>query len=310
MLTKSFVLSAYVLKTRDPQNATRSNTRMLDATRAKAPRPTLSEWLQRELEKRAWTRRAVLGGVGAFGGLTLVGCSSGSGTDTTGASTGTTTTATGTGTATTTTGSAATTTTSSSSLSCVLIAEETVGPYPLFNDIASAAAYQREDITEGRAGVPLRLTLKIVSTRNACAPITSAMVYVWHCDKDGYYSGYNQQGGDMRGQTFCRGVQMTDRNGEVAFTTIYPGWYPGRATHIHFRVYLALDLQATSQLAFPDDATAAVYNSTLYAAKGQNPTSPSRDGIFSDGVTYQLATVTQNAATGGYDALLTVGIAA
>jgi protocatechuate 3,4-dioxygenase beta subunit len=136
------------------------------------------------------------------------------------------------------------------------------------------------------------------------------MVYVWHCDKDGYYSGYNQQGGDMRGQTFCRGVQMTDSNGEVAFTTIYPGWYPGRATHIHFRVYLALDLQATSQLALPDDATTAVYNSALYAAKGQNPTSPSRDDIFSDGVTYQLATVTQNAATGGYDAQLTVGIAA
>ena len=74
--------------------------------------------------------------------------------------------------------------------------------------------------------------------------------------------------------------------------------------------YLALDLQATSQLAFPDDATSAVYNSALYVAKGQNPTSPNRDGIFSDGVTYQLATVAQNAATGGYDAQLTVGIAA
>jgi protocatechuate 3,4-dioxygenase beta subunit len=111
-------------------------------------------------------------------------------------------------------------------------------------------------------------------------------------------------------QALCRGVQMTDSNGEVAFTTVYPGWYPGRATHIHFRVYLALDLQATSQLAFPDDATSTVYNSALYVAKGQNPTSPNRDGIFSDGVTYQLATVAQNAATGGYDAQLTVGIAA
>ena len=250
----------------------------------------------------------MLGGVGALGGLTLAGCSSGgSDAGAPGTTTGTTT---STGTAATATGSATTTTSSSSSLSCVLIPEETVGPYPLFNDIASAAAYQREDITEGRPGMPLRLTLKIVSTRNACAPITSAMVYVWHCDKDGYYSGYNQQGGDFRGQTFCRGVQMTDSNGEVAFTTIYPGWYPGRATHIHFRVYLALDLQATSQLAFPDDATSAVYNSALYVAKGQNPTSPNRDGIFSDGVTYQLATVAQNAAIGGYDAQLTVGIAA
>jgi protocatechuate 3,4-dioxygenase beta subunit len=293
------------------ENVIRVNAGMPAAALATAtPRPTLNDWLCRELRKRAWTRRAVLGGVGALSGLTLVGCSSGgSGAGATGTSTGTTTTGT-----TTSTGAAATATSSatstSSSLSCVLIPEETVGPYPLFNDIASAAAYQREDITEGRSGVPLRLTLKIVSTVNACAPVTSAMVYVWHCDKDGYYSGYNQQGGDFRGQTFCRGVQMTDSNGEVAFTTIYPGWYPGRATHIHFRVYLALDLQATSQLAFPDEVTAAVYSSALYAAKGQNPTSPSRDGIFSDGMNYQLSLVTQNAASSGYDAQLTVGIAA
>ena len=292
------------------RNAIGSNAGMPGAGLATATRPTLNDWLHRELKKRVWSRRSVLSGVGALGGLTLVGCSSG-GSDAaaTGTSAGTAT-STGTATRTTTMGSATTTTGSSGSLSCVLIPEETVGPYPLFNDIASAAAYQREDITEGRPGTPLRLKLKIVSTVNACAPVTSAMVYVWHCDKDGYYSGYNQSGADLRGQTFCRGVQMTDSNGEVAFTTIYPGWYPGRATHIHFRVYLALDLQATSQLAFPDDATSAVYNSALYVAKGQNPTSPNRDGIFSDGVTYQLATVAQNAATGGYDAQLTVGIAA
>jgi protocatechuate 3,4-dioxygenase beta subunit len=105
-------------------------------------------------------------------------------------------------------------------------------------------------------------------------------------------------------------VQTTDTNGQVTFTTIYPGWYQGRATHIHFRVYLALDLQATSQLSFPDDVTSAVYRTPLYAARGQNTTTAARDGIFADGVTYQLPTITENAATGGYDALLTVGIAA
>ena len=192
----------------------------------------------------------------------------------------------------------------------MLIPQETVGPYPLFNDIASAAAYQRDDITEGKTGVPLKLTLNIVNVNNQCAPILTAMVYVWHCDKDGYYSGYNQNGADLRGQTFLRGVQTTDTSGRAIFNTIYPGWYPGRATHIHFRVYLALDLQATSQLAFPDSVTSAVYSSSLYVAKGQNPTTPTRDGIFSDGVTYQMPTVTPNATTGGYDAELTVGIAA
>lgn len=96
----------------------------------------------------------------------------------------------------------------------------------------------------------------------------------------------------------------------MTFNTIYPGWYPGRATHIHFRVYLGLALQATSQLAFASVITSAVYSTPLYVAKGQNPTTPSSDGIFSDGVSYQLPLVTSNAATGGYDAELTVGIAA
>ncbi|HZF28902.1 MAG TPA: intradiol ring-cleavage dioxygenase [Gammaproteobacteria bacterium] len=270
-------------------------------------RPTLGEWLQRQMRQSAWSRRAVLG---SLGGLTLIGCSGGdgaSGAASTGGtgSTGTTSTGTGTGTAT-----GSTTTTGTVSLSCVLTPEETVGPYPLFNDIASAALYQREDITEGQPGLPLRLTLTIVNANLACVPVTTAMVYIWHCDKDGRYSGYNQPGGDLRGQTFCRGVQTTDANGQVRFTTVYPGWYQGRATHIHFRVYLALDLQATSQLAFPDAVTAAVYNTSQYAAKGQNPIVTLQDGIFSDGVTYQMPALTPNAALGGYDAALTVGIAA
>jgi protocatechuate 3,4-dioxygenase beta subunit len=95
----------------------------------------------------------------------------------------------------------------------------------------------------------------------------------------------------------------------VRFTTVYPGWYQGRATHIHFRVYLALDLQATSQLAFPDNVNAAAYATSLYAARGDNPITTLRDGIFADGVTYQLPTITKNATLGGYDAALTVGIA-
>jgi len=273
--------------------------------RSIATRLTIAEWIRRQIAARAMSRRTLLGGVGALSGLTLLGCSSGGSDSTT---PGTTPTSTTTGTTAATTNTSTTTTTSPGS--CVLIPQETVGPYPLFNDIASAAVYQRDDITEGKTGVPLRLTLNIVNANNQCAPILTAMVYVWHTDKDGYYSGYNQNGADMRGQTFCRGVQTTDTNGRVTFNTIFPGWYPGRATHIHFRVYLGLDLQATSQLAFPSAITSAVYTTLLYAAKGQNPTSTSNDGIFSDGVSYQLPIVTSNATTGGYDAELTVGIAA
>ena len=242
------------------------------------------------------SRRGALGLFGAA--ATLIGCGGGEGD----AATTVATTATGS------TGA----TGGSSSASCVLIPQETVGPYPLWNDIASASAYMRADITEGRPGVPLNLLLTIVNASSGCAPITNALVYVWHCDKDGAYSGYSQPGSNAIGQTFCRGVQMTDSAGVARFTTIYPGWYSGRITHIHFRVYLGNALEATSQLAFPAEITTAVYNSSLYAARGQNTSvgSFSADNVFSDGVQYQMCSTSANASTGGYDAGLVVGIAA
>ncbi len=199
---------------------------------------------------------------------------------------------------------------------CVLIPQETDGPYPL--DLSKSAASFRKDVTEGKTGLPLNLTLTIVNVNNNCNPIPNARVDIWHCDKDGYYSGYNNMGylGTQNnvGKTFCSGIQMTDSNGQVQFTTIYPGWYSGRITHIHFQVFLNSVLKATSQLAFPDSLNNTVYQTPLYAAHGQNSsvTSNSRDMVFSDSsnTQYEIATAIANAATGGYDASLTVGVAA
>lgn len=192
---------------------------------------------------------------------------------------------------------------------CVLIPEETEGPYPLLA-VLSNSAMVREDITEGKTGVPLTLKLKIVDISNNCEPMTNASVYVWHCDKDGLYSGYSQPAGNTIGETFCRGIQDVDSDGIVTFSTIYPGWYSGRITHIHFQVFLYSDsvATATSQLAFPQAITTAVYNSALYT-KGQNTSvsSFSADGIFRDGTTYQMATVTGDVDS-GYTATLQVGI--
>ncbi len=200
--------------------------------------------------------------------------------------------------------------------SCALIPSETAGPYPL-SSVLSTTGIIRRDITEGRAGVPLRVVLKLVNVNNRCAPVSNAAVYLWHCDKDGVYSGYaNQTGGvNATGQIFMRGVQVADTTGQVIFDTIYPGWYNGRITHIHFQVYLnnALGGQATatSQIAFPPAITTAVYASSLYSGRGQNTsvTSFAADNIFADGTAYQLATVT-GSVTSGYVATLTVGIAA
>lgn len=196
--------------------------------------------------------------------------------------------------------------------SCVLIPQETQGPYPLLS-ILTNSAMNRANITEGKTGVPLTLKLKIVNVGSACGPITNAAVYVWHCDKDGVYSGYSQPGANTVGQTFMRGIQVTDNNGEVTFTTIYPGWYSGRITHIHFQVYLNDNLNvtatATSQVGFPQEITQAVYASSLYAAHGQNTsvTSFGQDNVFSDGTTYQIASISGSVAA-GYMASLTVGI--
>lgn len=200
---------------------------------------------------------------------------------------------------------------SSSSGSCTLIPEETEGPYPL-TAVLSNSAMVREDITEGKTGVPMTLVLKLVDVNNSCAPITNASVYIWHCDKDGLYSGYNMPSGSTVGETFLRGIQDADSNGEVTFTTIYPGWYAGRITHVHFMVFLYSEsvATATSQIAFPQDITTAVYNSSLYT-KGQNTsvTSFSADGVFSDGTTYQMATMS-GSVDAGYTATLEVGVAA
>ena len=197
---------------------------------------------------------------------------------------------------------------SGATTACVLVPEETIGPYPLLQ-VLSTTALRRSDVRETRTGVPLRLVLSLANVNNNCNPITNAAVYIWQCDKDGNYSGY----GSEVGQTYMRGIQFTDAAGQVAFTTVYPGWYQGRITHIHFQVYLNANLggtaTATSQIAFPPTVTQAVYSSPLYSARGQNTSVASfaQDMVFADGTTYQLATVTGDVAQ-GYTALLTVGV--
>lgn len=191
--------------------------------------------------------------------------------------------------------------------SCVLIPTETAGPFPL--DLTENPTFFRQDVRENKTGVQLNLKLRIIGSTN-CLPMQNARVNIWHCDKDGLYSGYSQQGNQgQAGLTYLRGYQMTDVNGEVEFVTIFPGWYTGRICHIHFQVYISSMYQAISQLTFPIAEKNAIYaaNSGLYT-KGADPLSFNQDNIFSDGYTYQLATITPNATTGGYDSFLEVTV--
>ncbi|HWV15149.1 MAG TPA: protocatechuate dioxygenase [Cellvibrio sp.] len=265
-------------------------------------------------------RRKALGTLGAFsalGAAGLVGCGGGSSATSSSASSSTAASlASSSSLANSAASSLATSSAASSSAatsSCVLIPTETIGPFPLSTLLNSSTVF-REAINEDKTGVPLTIKLKLVDVDNSCNMVTG-YVYIWHCDKDGLYSGYSQNNNQgQAGKTYCRGVQNTDSNGVATFTTIYPGWYAGRITHIHFQVFLtgyssSAKSTAISQMAFPAEVTTAVYNSELYKSKGQNTSVPnfSADNVFSDGVTYQLATVSGSLEE-GYTAELTVGI--
>jgi protocatechuate 3,4-dioxygenase beta subunit len=204
---------------------------------------------------------------------------------------------------------------------CGTIPSETEGPYPLNSAVGSSTAQASSiyrsniignDITDSN-GVPLTLVLNIVNTNMSCQAISNAAVYIWHCDQSGEYSGYSSsQNGYHSGKTFCRGIQVSGSDGKVTFQTIYPGWYVGRITHIHVAIYLNNNLSSRSkvtQFGFPQDITKAIYNYSPYSAHGQNSSvaSFSQDNVFSDGVTWQIASVVGN-VDDGYTATINIGI--
>ena len=195
-------------------------------------------------------------------------------------------------------GTSATGGTSSTNEACAAAPNETAGPYPSKSDIF------RSDIRENRQGVPLALTIRVINVGNACAPLANANVEIWQCDASGNYSEY----GTQTSQTYLRGIQTTDANGQVNFMTIYPGWYQGRATHIHIEVTMNGRSVKVTQIAFPEAINNAVYATGVYASRGSNPTTNLRDGIFADSLSSELVTPSGN-PTAGFSASYQVGVA-
>jgi protocatechuate 3,4-dioxygenase beta subunit len=202
--------------------------------------------------------------------------------------------------------------TTASAAACVLTPEVTEGPYYL--DLEKL----RSDITEGKDGAPLGLKLTVVDA-TGCAPIKDAAIDVWHCDAVGVYSGFGKAGaggpGGGRGgsqsttddQTFLRGTQVTDADGLAQFQTIYPGWYTGRAVHIHMKVHVAGSVVQTGQLFFDDNLTDQVYRSAPYNSRGTPDVRNSADNIYrSAGAASAVLPVTP--ADRGYAGAITVGV--
>jgi len=166
---------------------------------------------------------------------------------------------------------------------CVVRPEQTEGPY--FVDGRLDRSDIRSDPAGGstKPGSPLALTFVVSAlTRDACAPLPGARVDLWQCDAEGVYSGVDDPSFDTRGALFLRGAQKTDSRGRAGFVTLYPGAYPGRAVHVHFKVRAknaaGRELEFTSQLYFDDALTDRVHSLAPYTRRRRTPNSG--DGIF------------------------------
>jgi protocatechuate 3,4-dioxygenase beta subunit len=187
---------------------------------------------------------------------------------------------------------------------CVVVPAQTEGPY--FVDAKLNRSDVRSDPSTKRTinGVPLALSVKVfqLSGATACAPLAGAIVDLWQCDALGEYSDVADRkiGFDTRGQKFLRGYQITDAAGLVRFTTIYPGWYPGRTVHIHFKIRTeptaARGREFTSQLYFDDALTDKVHGQAPYNTKGQRRTTNANDGIYRNGGKQLMLQITPDGA--------------
>jgi protocatechuate 3,4-dioxygenase beta subunit len=163
--------------------------------------------------------------------------------------------------------------------SCVLVVSTTEGPCTTATDL------EREDISEGLTGLPVRLALRVIDS--SCTPIAGAVVKIWHTNAEGSYSGVTPNPNmclatqSYASMNFMRGVQTTDANGVVYFDTCFPGWYSGRAIHIHFQVMIGGTSTRVSQLFFPENVTNAIFASHVdYKAYGQPNTTFANDNII------------------------------
>lgn len=216
---------------------------------------------------------------------------------------------------------------SSGSASCSEIPDETGGPFPADGsqsgvvNVLEQSGIVRSNIVadidgdNAQPGIALTLTIALEDLGANCAALQGAAVYIWHCNADGEYSVYSstQNGGNHDGTTYLRGVQLSDSNGQVTFTTIYPGRYSGRATHIHIEVYADdsfATLLKTSQFAFDESINDTVYTSSTYSDSESTRETPNdEDGVFSDGYDDELLTVT-GSNSAGYAAGITIGVTA
>lgn len=197
------------------------------------------------------------------------------------------------------TGGSASSGSSTATGSCIVAPTETEGPFPT----KTPSSLVTSNIVSDRTGVPFTIKINITNYNNNCAALAGAIVDIWHCDADGNYSEYggtSMQSANYTSVHFLRGRQVTDASGLVTFTSIFPGWYTGRAPHIHVHVYSAGGTSLSiTQIAFPTDVCDTIYTTaTNYYKKGKQDTSNATDNVFSDSLANQLASISGSVASG------------
>lgn len=180
---------------------------------------------------------------------------------------------------------------------CVVRPEQTEGPF--FIDTQLARFDIRSDPATGvvEPGVPLVLTFRVSRLAGGCEPLPGGHVELWQCNAHGVYSGVSDAHADAMGRKFLRGYQLTDAGGMARFTTIYPGWYPGRAVHIHFTIRTGAAggrrEQFTSQLYFDDALSDRIFERPPYAGRGPRRVRNDRDGIYRRGGSQLMLAVSE-----------------
>jgi len=192
--------------------------------------------------------------------------------------------------------------------SCIVRPAMTEGPY--FVDEKLNRSDIRSDPSDGsvRDGLPLELTFLVSQLNGNCVPLSGALVDIWHCDAQGVYSDASDPSFNTKGKKFLRGYQTTDASGMAKFTTIYPGWYQGRAIHIHFKIRTDVGkaYEFTSQLFFDDTLSGQVYAQAPYASKGLPTMRNEDDGIYRNGGSQLLLNLTP--ITTGYASTFDIGL--
>jgi protocatechuate 3,4-dioxygenase beta subunit len=196
---------------------------------------------------------------------------------------------------------------------CVVSPALTEGPY--FVDEKLNRTDIRSDSKTGKVveGTPLLLTFQVgAAASNQCSALANAMVDIWHCDAAGVYSDASDPSFNTKGQDFLRGQQLTDSTGKAVFTTIFPGWYQGRAVHIHFKIRgtkaNGQSYEFTSQLFFTDAQAIEAYQVAPYKAKGNPTLKNAGDGIYNQSGGKTLLTLTKTSA--GYAGTFAIGLTA